>query len=66
MKRITILICDDHTIVRQGLRALLQEAGDLEVICETESGHQAVAEAKRLRPSVVLLDLAMPLPSLAC
>jgi DNA-binding NarL/FixJ family response regulator len=61
MKRIKVLLADDHAIVRAGLRALLQAAGDMNVIGEAENGQQAVQEAERLRPDVVLLDLAMPL-----
>jgi DNA-binding NarL/FixJ family response regulator len=61
MKPITVLLCDDHTVVRQGLRLLLEAAEDLQVIGEAENGHQSVAEAERLQPDVVLLDLAMPL-----
>jgi DNA-binding NarL/FixJ family response regulator len=61
MKTITVLLCDDHAVVRTGIRALLEAAGDMQVIGEAENGRQAVLEAKRLRPDVVVLDLAMPL-----
>lgn len=61
MSKITILISDDHTIVRAGLRLLLEAEGDILVVGEATNGQQAVREAKRLRPNVVLLDLAMPL-----
>ena len=61
MKKITILISDDHTIVRSGLRLLLEAKGDILVVGEASNGQQAVSETKRLRPDVVLLDLAMPL-----
>ena len=61
MKKITIIICDDHPIVRAGLRLLLEAAGDVQVVGEAENGYQAVQESKRLRPDVVLLDLAMPM-----
>src|SRR5689334_24301781 len=61
MKTITVLLCDDHAIVREGLRALLEAAGDMQVIGEAEDGRQAVLETKRLQPNVVLMDLAMPL-----
>src|SRR5207245_3691923 len=61
MRTITVLLVDDHAIVRQGLRALLGTATDIQVIGEAENGRQAVLETKRLQPDVVLLDLAMPL-----
>lgn len=60
MKTIRVLLVDDHAIVRAGLRALLEAAGDMLVVGEAENGEQAVREAETLRPDVVLLDLAMP------
>jgi len=60
-KKTTVLLCDDHTIFREGLRLLLETAGDIEVVGEAENGHRAVGEAKRHQPDVVLLDIAMPL-----
>jgi DNA-binding NarL/FixJ family response regulator len=60
MKRITILLAEDHMIVREGLRKLLELDADLEVVGEAQDGRQAVALAKRLRPAVVLMDIAMP------
>ncbi|MEY2428893.1 MAG: hypothetical protein QOJ40_1778 [Verrucomicrobiota bacterium] len=61
MKKITVLISDDHSIVRAGLRALLEAGGEFLVVGEATNGQQAVQEARRLRPDVALLDLAMPL-----
>lgn len=61
MKAITVLLVDDHAIVRDGLRTLLETAEDIQVVGEAENGQQALGETKRLRPDVVLLDLAMPL-----
>ena len=61
MNKITVLISDDHPVVRAGLRVLLEAAGDMQVVGEAENGEQAVQRTKRLRPDVVLLDLAMPL-----
>jgi len=59
-ERIRILIVDDHAIVRKGLRALLVTEPGLEVVAEAENGQQAIAEARRLCPDVVLMDLVMP------
>ena len=61
MKRITILLAEDHTIVREGFRKMLELEADLEVIGEAQDGRKAVALAKKLRPDVVLMDIAMPL-----
>ena len=61
MKRITVLLAEDHTIVREGLRKMLEIEGDLEVVGEAQDGRQAVALAKKLGPAVVLMDIAMPL-----
>ena len=60
MKRIRILIADNHTLVREGLRALLQGHDDLEVVAEAATGREAVDGALRLRPDVVLMDIGMP------
>ena len=61
MKKITVLISDDHTVLRKGLRLLLEKEADIQVVGEAADGHQSVREAKRLKPDVVLQDLAMPL-----
>lgn len=61
MKPITVLLADDHAIVREGLRALLALETDMEVVGEAANGHQAVAFANKLAPDVVVMDLAMPL-----
>jgi DNA-binding NarL/FixJ family response regulator len=61
MKKITVLLAEDHMIVREGLRALLGAEGDIAVVGEAETGRQAVLLAKRLRPAVVVMDIAMPL-----
>ena len=61
MKRITVLLAEDHMIVREGFRKLLAAEADLEVVGEAQTGRQAVALAKKLRPAVVVMDIAMPL-----
>jgi DNA-binding NarL/FixJ family response regulator len=61
MKQITVLLAEDHMIVREGLRALLEAEGDVEVVGEAQTGRQAVQLTKRLRPDVVVMDIAMPL-----
>jgi NarL family two-component system response regulator LiaR len=57
---IRVLVADDHAIVRKGIRALLATEPDIEVVGEVENGQEAVAEADRLRPDVILMDLVMP------
>ena len=57
---IRVLVADDQTLVRQGLRALLELAGDLTVAAEAADGEEALACVERDRPDVVLLDLRMP------
>jgi DNA-binding NarL/FixJ family response regulator len=60
MKKITVLLAEDHTIVREGFRKMLEIEDDLQVVGEAEDGRQAVARVKKLRPAVVLMDIAMP------
>ncbi len=55
-----VLICDDHPVVRTGLRGMLDGQADFEVVGEAENGEEAVESAGRLRPDVVLMDLRMP------
>jgi two-component system response regulator NreC len=55
-----VLIADDHAIVREGLKQLVNSQRDMEVIGEAEDGRQALEKAKSLRPDVTLLDIAMP------
>jgi len=61
MKKISVLLVDDHTVVRQGLRALLQAEEDMEVAGEAENGRQAVGMARKDPPDVIIMDIAMPL-----
>ncbi len=60
VRRISILIVDDHSVVRQGVRAFLEAQADFSVVGEAESGEQAVQLAEKYRPDVVLMDLLMP------
>ena len=57
---IRVLIVDDHGVVREGLRAFLDLQDGLEVVGEAADGRQALAQAERLRPDVILMDLVMP------
>jgi NarL family two-component system response regulator LiaR len=57
---ITVLVVDDHAVVREGLRTFLGLQDGLEVVGEAGDGEEAVAEAARLRPDVILMDLTMP------
>src|SRR5229473_7591010 len=61
MQKITVLLADDHTIVRQGFRALLEAEPDIAVVGEAENGRQAIGQARKLQPDVVVMDIAMPL-----
>jgi DNA-binding NarL/FixJ family response regulator len=61
MKPITVLLAEDHQIVREGLQSLLKHEGDIEVVGEAETGREAVQLTRKLRPDVVVMDIAMPL-----
>lgn len=61
MKTITVLLAEDHHIVREGFRSLLQNEADIEVVGEAENGRQAIQLIRKLRPEVVVMDIAMPL-----
>lgn len=60
MKKIRILLADDHTLIRGGLRLLVEQQPDLVVVGEAEDGRQAVALAASLKPDVAVLDIGMP------
>lgn len=60
MKKIKVLIVDDHTLVRAGIRSLLALVNDIEVVGEASDGKEALIKIEQLRPDVVLMDLAMP------
>src|SRR5277367_6785422 len=61
MKKITVLLAEDHTIVREGFRRMLELEDDLEVVGEAQNGRQAIEMVKKLHPAVVLMDIGMPL-----
>ncbi len=60
-KKITVLICDDHALFREGVKTVLSAQPDIEVVGEAADGKEAVEQAIRLYPHVVLLDISMPL-----
>ncbi len=59
-EKIRIIIADDHIVVREGTRELLQKAGDLQVVGEAGDGEEAVRLVKELEPDVAILDVSMP------
>lgn len=61
MKTITILLVEDHEIVREGLGVLLKLQGDIKIIGQAENGHQAIRQVAALHPDIVVMDIAMPL-----
>ena len=61
--RARVLIADDHTLVRRGMRAILEMHPDWEVCGEASSGPEAVGKAKELLPDVIIMDISMPGPS---
>lgn len=60
-KQITVLLVDDHEIVRQGLRTVLDRDGQIRVVGEARDGREAVKMAGKLRPDVILMDISMPI-----
>jgi DNA-binding NarL/FixJ family response regulator len=61
MEKTKILLADDHTVVRQGLRVLLEAEPDMTVVGEAETGRQTVLLARKLQPDVIIMDVAMPM-----
>jgi len=57
---ITILLCDDHTLFREGIKAIFKDHASIEIVGEAANGRDAVSKARRLHPDVVLMDIAMP------
>lgn len=60
MKKLRILLADDHTVMRTGLRALLERQSNIEVVGESEDGRQTIELVASLRPDVVVMDVTMP------
>ncbi len=60
MSKIRVMIVDDHSLVREGITALLKFHEDVEVVGEASDGKEAIEAAARLRPDVILMDIAMP------
>ena len=56
----TVLLCDDHTLFREGIKAILRDEPSIEIIDEADNGRDAVSKTQRLHPDVVLMDIAMP------
>jgi DNA-binding NarL/FixJ family response regulator len=61
MKQITVLLADDNSLVRRDIREMLEVEKDIKVVGEAKNGREAVALVKKLRPNLVLMDVAMPL-----
>lgn len=59
-ERIKVLLCDDHTLFREGIKAILKDEASIEIVGEAADGRQAVAKALQLHPDVILMDIAMP------
>src|SRR4051812_46015696 len=60
MEKITVLLADDHVVVRQGLKALLAAEDGIEIVGEADNGREAVVMTKKFLPDVVVMDIAMP------
>jgi DNA-binding NarL/FixJ family response regulator len=58
--KIRVLIADDQTLVRTGFRVILEAEGDIEVVAEADTGHEAIRQAQLVQPDVILMDIRMP------
>jgi len=58
--KVRVLLCDDHTLFREGIKAILKDELSIEIVGEADNGRQAVALARQLHPDIVLMDIAMP------
>jgi NarL family two-component system response regulator LiaR len=61
MRKIRVLIVDDHFIVREGMKALIRSDPDIEIVGEAGDGEEAIARATETKPDVILMDVAMPI-----
>ena len=61
MHKIKVILADDHTIVRNGIRSLLEGLSDVEIVGEAQDGAEAITKVKELAPDVLMIDIAMPL-----
>lgn len=61
MKRIRVLLVDDHAILREGIKALLEKQDNIEVVAEAADGREAISRVAQFRPDVVVLDISMPM-----
>ncbi|MCK5481028.1 MAG: UvrY/SirA/GacA family response regulator transcription factor [Gammaproteobacteria bacterium] len=57
---INVMLVDDHDLVRSGIKRILADVGDIEVVAEADSGEQAVSQARKIKPDIILMDLSMP------
>jgi len=60
MANISVILVDDHSVVRMGFKMLIESESDMEVICEAESGEEGIKVFKELKPDVVVMDITMP------
>ena len=60
MEKITVVLVDDHQVIRKGLRLVLEDKGDIEVVAEASTGEEAIEVATRLFPDVIIMDLSLP------
>jgi len=60
MKKTSVLLCDDHTLFREGIKAMLRDEPSIEIIGEADNGRVAVNRAQELHPDVILMDISMP------
>lgn len=59
-EKIRVLLCDDHTLFREGIKAILKDERSIEIVGEADNGREAVTKAQQLSPDVILMDIAMP------